>query len=172
MRVRSLALLSGLRMRCCREPWCRSKTRLRSGIAVAAVQADSYSSDSAPNLGTSVYHGCGPKKTTTAKTFSSPFVLMIQEFPPLTSWWSLYVFSYFDPGLGISMCHRHGQKKKKKKEKEKKSERKKKNTPRIASWTWPFFLCWCPRREKLRELLLHFFFLVTCISHFTVTFQQ
>ena len=35
--VRSLALLSGLRIRHCCELWCRSQTRLRSGIAVAVV---------------------------------------------------------------------------------------------------------------------------------------
>ena len=33
--VRSLALLSGLRIRCCHELWCRSQTRLGFGIAVA-----------------------------------------------------------------------------------------------------------------------------------------
>ena len=30
---------------CCRELWCRSQTRLGSGVAVAVVQAGSYSSD-------------------------------------------------------------------------------------------------------------------------------
>uniref|UniRef100_A0A8D1V556 Uncharacterized protein n=1 Tax=Sus scrofa TaxID=9823 RepID=A0A8D1V556_PIG len=35
LQVRSLALLSGLRTRPCRELWCRSQTRLGSGIAVA-----------------------------------------------------------------------------------------------------------------------------------------
>ena len=33
--VPSLPLLSGLRIRCCLELWCRSQTRLRSRIAVA-----------------------------------------------------------------------------------------------------------------------------------------
>ena len=32
MWVRSLVSLSGLRIWCCREPWCRSQTRLRSSI--------------------------------------------------------------------------------------------------------------------------------------------
>ena len=32
----------------CREMWCRSQTQLRSGIAVALVQASSYSSDETP----------------------------------------------------------------------------------------------------------------------------
>ena len=49
--VQSLALLSELRIWHCCELWCRSQTRLRSGIAVTAVQASSYSSDSTPNLG-------------------------------------------------------------------------------------------------------------------------
>ena len=33
--VRSLASLSGLRIRCCHELWCRLKMRLGSGVAVA-----------------------------------------------------------------------------------------------------------------------------------------
>jgi len=37
--------------------------RFRSGIAVAVVQASSYSSDSTPSLGTSISCTCGPKKT-------------------------------------------------------------------------------------------------------------
>ena len=32
-----LALLSGLRIQCCHEVWCRSQTRLGSCIAVAVV---------------------------------------------------------------------------------------------------------------------------------------
>ena len=35
--VRSLALLSRLRIRRCRELWCRSQTRLGSGVAVAVA---------------------------------------------------------------------------------------------------------------------------------------
>ena len=62
MQVRSLALLSGLRMQHCRELWCRSQTWLGSGIAVALVQAGGYSSDWTASLGTSTYHGCSPKK--------------------------------------------------------------------------------------------------------------
>ena len=38
MRVGSLTLLSGLRIQCCHELWCRSQTRLRSGIAVAVCK--------------------------------------------------------------------------------------------------------------------------------------
>ena len=56
MWVRSLALLSGLRIWGCHERWCRSQTQLRSGMA------GSCSSDSTPSLGTSMCHGCDPKK--------------------------------------------------------------------------------------------------------------
>jgi len=62
MWVRSLVLLSGLRLQCCRELWCRSKTQLGARVAVAVVQASSCSSDSSPSLGTSICCGCGPKK--------------------------------------------------------------------------------------------------------------
>ena len=55
--------LSGLRIRCCREPWCRSQTQLGSGIAVALAQAGGTSSDQTPNLGTSICRECSPKKT-------------------------------------------------------------------------------------------------------------
>ena len=37
LRVRSLALLSGSRIRRCPELWCGSQTQLRSGVAVAVV---------------------------------------------------------------------------------------------------------------------------------------
>ena len=43
--VQFLASLSGLRILRCRELWCRSKTRLGSGVAVAVVWAGSHSSD-------------------------------------------------------------------------------------------------------------------------------
>ena len=39
------ASLSGLRIRRCREPWCRSQMQLGSGIAVALVQAGNHSSN-------------------------------------------------------------------------------------------------------------------------------
>ena len=57
-----VALLSGLRIRHCRELWCRLKTQLGSCIVVAVAQASSYSSDSTPSLGTSICHRYGPKK--------------------------------------------------------------------------------------------------------------
>ena len=46
LRVRSLASLSGSRIRRYRELWCGLQTRLGSHIAVAVVQAGGYSSDS------------------------------------------------------------------------------------------------------------------------------
>ena len=57
--VRSLASISGLRVRRCRELWCRSQTQLGSGIAVVAAKA---SSDQTPSLGTSICPRCNPKK--------------------------------------------------------------------------------------------------------------
>ena len=49
--VRSLASISGLRIRHCGELWCRSKTWLGSDVALAVVSASSYSSNLTPNLG-------------------------------------------------------------------------------------------------------------------------
>ena len=68
MRVQSLALLSGFRIWHCREQWCRSHMRFWSWVAVAVVEAGSYSSDSTPSLGTSICHRWGPKKTINKQT--------------------------------------------------------------------------------------------------------
>ena len=46
---------------CC-ELWYRSQTWLRSGVAMAVVQASSYSSDPTPSLGTSICFDYGPRK--------------------------------------------------------------------------------------------------------------
>ena len=69
MWVESLASLSGLRIRHCRELWYWSQIQLRShvDVAVAVVQAGSCSSDSIPSLGTSMGHTCGPRKQKTNK---------------------------------------------------------------------------------------------------------
>ena len=48
LRVRSLALLSGLGIQRGRELWCGLQMRLGSRVAVALVQAGGYSSDSTP----------------------------------------------------------------------------------------------------------------------------
>jgi len=61
MCVLSLASLSGLRIQCCRELWCKLQAQL--GSCVAMVMASIYSSNSAPSLGTSICHMCHPKKT-------------------------------------------------------------------------------------------------------------
>ena len=37
LQVPSLASLSGLRIQCCHDPWCRSQTQLGSGVAVAVA---------------------------------------------------------------------------------------------------------------------------------------
>ena len=83
--VPSLASSSGLRIQRCQELWCRSKTRLGSGVAVAVLEAGSCISDWTPSLGTSIYRGCSPRKTKTNQTnnilfYSLPFqhsVLMV-----------------------------------------------------------------------------------------------
>ena len=62
LRVQSLALLSGLRIWCCCELWCRSQARFGSGVAVAVAQAGGYSSDETPSLGTSICRGSSPRK--------------------------------------------------------------------------------------------------------------
>ena len=62
LHVRSLASVSGLGIRRCRELGCRLQTRLGSGVAVAVVQASGYSSDWTPSLGTSMCHKCSPRK--------------------------------------------------------------------------------------------------------------
>ena len=44
------------------ELWCRAQLWLGSRVAVALVQAGSYSSDQTPGLGTSTGRGSGPSK--------------------------------------------------------------------------------------------------------------
>ena len=60
LQVLSLASLSGLKIRCCHELWCRSQTQLRSGVAVAVTIAGSCRSDLTPGLGTSIFCGYSP----------------------------------------------------------------------------------------------------------------
>ena len=61
LRVQSLALLSGLRIRCCCELWCRSQMWLGSRVAVAVAVAVVQASSCSPDL-TSVCHWCSYKK--------------------------------------------------------------------------------------------------------------
>ena len=63
MRVRSLALLSGLKVQHCLELWYRSQTQLGSGMALAVAVARSYSSNSTPDLGATICLKCSLKKT-------------------------------------------------------------------------------------------------------------
>ena len=64
LQVRSLALLSGLRIRHCCKLRCRSQMQLGSCIAVAVAQAGSCISHSTPSLGISICYGCNSKKQT------------------------------------------------------------------------------------------------------------
>ena len=72
-----LALLCGLRIwRCC-EPWCRSQMWQGSSVAVAVAYAGSGSSYSTLSLGTSICDTCGPKKKKSKKkkvTFQETFL--------------------------------------------------------------------------------------------------
>ena len=52
-----------LRIRYCRELWCRLKMQPGSDVVVAVVYTSSCVSNSMPSLGTSTCHGCHPKKT-------------------------------------------------------------------------------------------------------------
>ena len=56
--VQSLTLLSGLRIQCCCELWCRLQTQLRSCVAVAVA----CGSDLTPSLRTSICHMSYPKR--------------------------------------------------------------------------------------------------------------
>ena len=60
MQVWSLALLT--RIWHCRELWCRLLMQFGSHVALAVVQANSYSFDSTPSLGTYTCCSCSPKK--------------------------------------------------------------------------------------------------------------
>ena len=56
MQVQSLASLSGLRIRRCRELLCRLQMWPGSGVAVIVAQASSYSSNWTHSLETSICH--------------------------------------------------------------------------------------------------------------------
>ena len=58
--------------RCC-ELQYRLQMQLRSGIAVTVVQASRCSSNSTPSLGTSICHGCSPKKQKKKVSKPRPF---------------------------------------------------------------------------------------------------
>ena len=69
--IRSLALLRASGVRHCRELWCRLQTQLGSGVAVAAVEAGSCSSDWTPSLGTSICYRYNPEREKKKKNTSS-----------------------------------------------------------------------------------------------------
>ena len=120
--VQSLASLSELRIQHCHELQCRLQMRLRSGIAMAVLQAGSCSSDLTPSLGTSIYLRCDPRENKQTNKKKNSVVGV-----PL--WHSgLRIQGYQCSGLGhccgaglipgpISTCCRHGQKKKTKNKK-------------------------------------------------------
>ena len=62
MQVRSLALLSGLRIQHCHKLQHRLQMWLGSSVAVAVAVASSCSSHWTPSLETSICRGCGPKR--------------------------------------------------------------------------------------------------------------
>ena len=63
MQFWSLASLSGLRIQCFCDLWCRTQMWLGFGIAVAVARAGRCSSYSTPSLGTSTCRGCSPNKS-------------------------------------------------------------------------------------------------------------
>ena len=77
LQVWSLALLSGLTTWGCRELWCRSKTRLRYGVAVALVKASGCSSHLTPILGSFICCKCSSKgKKKSNIQVQAPLVLL------------------------------------------------------------------------------------------------
>ena len=99
-RVRSLALLSGLRIRCCCELWYRLQMWLGSWVAMAVVQASSYSSNLTPSLGTSICRRCGPKKEK-KNVFLLGSLLFTYPFFFFFLFLHLYLQHREVPGLGI-----------------------------------------------------------------------
>ena len=101
IRAQSLALLSWLRIQCCKS--------CSVGHSAAQIQHGSYSSNSSPSLGISIYHICGPKKNGGAGG-RVPWWhsgLRIQHCP------CSVVGLIFGPET--SSCHKRGQKEKEKK---------------------------------------------------------
>jgi len=78
--VWSLALLSGLRIQHCHEPWCRSKMWLGSRIAVTVAEASSCGSDSTPGPENSICCRWGPKKAKQQQK-TLPYMICKQETP-------------------------------------------------------------------------------------------
>ena len=75
--VRSLALLSGLSIQCCHELWCRLQMWLGSLVAMAVMQAGSYSSDLTLAWDPPNAEGVAQKKKTNKKFLSKISLLYI-----------------------------------------------------------------------------------------------
>ena len=98
--VRSLVLLSELRIQCCCKLWCRSQRRLGSHVAVAVVEAGSCRSNSTPHLGTSICLVCSPKKPKKKKKRMNnrmEFLLWHSELSIRLQWLGLLQRCGFDP---------------------------------------------------------------------------
>ena len=103
LQVRSLALLSRLGIWPCHELWCGSQTRLRSCVAVALAQTGGYSSDLTPSLGTSICHGCGPRKDKkTKKNFFEAYFGVLWWLSGLRVWHCQYCGSGYSCGAGLT----------------------------------------------------------------------
>ena len=113
MWVRSLASLSGLRIRCCHELWCKLQTRLGSGLAVAVAVAGSCNSDLIPSLGSPMCCRCGPTKkknlypiTLLNLSMSSSSFLVASlgcSMYSVIEQWQFYLFSNLDSFYDFSL---------------------------------------------------------------------
>ena len=90
MWVQALALLSGLRIRHCRELWHRSHFRLRSGSGVGQQLQLQFN----PSLGTSICPRCSHIKTEGKKKKKNPYI----------SPWCLGPKSYFILAFRSALC--------------------------------------------------------------------
>ena len=80
IRVVFMVPLHGLRILHCRELWCRLQMQLGSHVAVAVVEASSYSSNSTPSLGTATCRPCIPKKKSIKKMQIVPDQFNIPDY--------------------------------------------------------------------------------------------
>ena len=80
MQVRSLALLSGLRIWCCYELWCRCRHSSYPKLLWPWCRPAAASSDSTPSLGASICCGCDPKKTKKKKEKESMVHIQTHQY--------------------------------------------------------------------------------------------
>ena len=88
VRVQSLASLSGVRIPPCRKLRHRSQMQLRSGVAVAVVQACTCSSILTPGLETSICHRCSSEKK------KNVYVSGLMQFRPVLFMGQLHSLSF------------------------------------------------------------------------------